>query len=82
MFYKLMIMASNGVEFSLGSTMVKQVDSVAMSSPLGPVLANNLVGYHETNFFNESCSQDLRGWYKRRVDTFSLFITEELALSF
>ena len=77
-FYELMIMATKGVEFSFGKTMFKQVDGVAMGSPLGPVLANIFVGYHETIFFNESCSQDLPEWYKRYVDnTFSLFITEE-----
>ena len=58
-FYELMIMATKGVEFSFGKTMFKQVDGVAMGSPLGPVLANIFVGYHETIFFNESCYQDL-----------------------
>ena len=63
--------------------MFKQVDGVAMGSPLRPVLANIFVGYHETIFFNASCSQDLPEWYKRYVDDpFYLFITEELAGSF
>ena len=82
-FYELIITATKGDEFSFGKTMFKQVDGVAMGSPLGPVLANIFVGYHETIFFNESCSQDLPEWYKRYVDdTFSLFITEERARSF
>ena len=60
--------------------MFKQVYDLAMGSPPDPVLANIFVGYHETIFFNESCSQNLPEWYKRYVDdTFSLFITKELA---
>ena len=43
-FYELMIRATIGVEFSFGNTMFKQVDGVAIGSPLGLMLANIFVG--------------------------------------
>ena len=44
-FCELMIAATKGVEFSFGDTVFKQIDRVAMGSPLRPVLANIFVGY-------------------------------------
>ena len=41
-------MVPSGVEFSFDNVMYKQVDGVAMGSPLGPVLANIFVGYCES----------------------------------
>ena len=43
-------MATSGVAFSFNNTMYRQTDGIAMSSPLGPVLANIFVGYNEINF--------------------------------
>ena len=43
-----MLMVTTGVEFSFNDIMYKQIDGVAMGSPLGPVLANIFVGYHES----------------------------------
>ena len=37
-----------GVEFSFDGKMYKQIDGVAMGSPLGPILANIFVGYLES----------------------------------
>jgi len=47
-FRKLMLMVTNGVEFSFDNVMYKQVDGVAMGSPLGPLLANVFLGYCES----------------------------------
>ena len=46
-FRKLIQKVTAGVEFSFNDIMYQQVDGVAMGSPLGPVLANIFVGYHE-----------------------------------
>ena len=49
-FREVMLFSTRGVEFSLNNQMYKQLDGVAMGSPLGPALANILVGFHESNF--------------------------------
>ena len=46
-FTKLLRKLTSGVEFSFDKVMYRQTDGVAMSSPLGPVLANIFVGFHE-----------------------------------
>ena len=42
-----MRLATSGVEFSFNKTMFRQIDGVAMGSPLGPALANIFVGFNE-----------------------------------
>ena len=39
--------ATSCVEFSYNNVMIRQIYSVAADSPLGPALANNLMGYWE-----------------------------------
>ena len=59
-----MLLVTTGVEFSFNDVMYKQIDGVAMGSPLGPVLANVFVGYCE-------CKIDASLWpslYFRFVD--------------
>ena len=53
-FKELMLIATQRVEFSLNNQMYKQLDGVAMGSPLGPPLANIFVGFHESRLFNNS----------------------------
>ena len=44
---ELMQTATSSVEFSFNNIMHRQIDGVAMGSPLGPSLANIFVGYYE-----------------------------------
>ena len=50
---KMLLKATTEVEFSFNDDMYRQVDGVAMGSPLGPVLANIFVGFCETKIAKE-----------------------------
>ena len=52
-----MLIATRGAEFSFNNQMYKQLDGVAMSSPLGPALANIFVGFHESRIFDNTAKQ-------------------------
>ena len=73
-FKELMLVATRGVEFSFNNQMYKQLDGIAMGSPLGPALANIFVGFHESRLFNNTIKP---GVYFRYVDdTFVIFGSE------
>ena len=73
-FKELMLIATRGVEFSFNNQMYKQLDGVAMGSPLGPALANIFVGFHESRLFDNTVKP---GVYFRYVDdTFVIFSSE------
>ena len=66
-----------GVQFSFDNIMYEQIDGAAMGSPLGPILANIFVGYHESLLMERVCNPFV---YKRYVDdTFAIFETKEHA---
>ena len=80
-FVTLIEKVTKGVEFSFDNIMYKQTDGVAMGSPLGPVLANIFVGFHEQHLNLDNRLELLL--YKRYVDdTFSLHLAKEQSSKF
>ena len=74
-FRELMLIATRGVEFSFNNQMYKQLDGVAMGSPLGPAVVNTFVGFHERTLFENTTKP---GVYSRYVDDTCLIFGSEL----
>ena len=53
------------VELSFNNITFRQIDGVAMGSPLGPAPINNFVGYYENKLFASNSKAFL---YQRYVD--------------
>ena len=76
---KLLLKVTTDVEFSFDGQLYRQIDGVAMGSPLGPILANIFVGHLETSIPVD----EMPLLYDRFVDdTFSVFVDEEKARIF
>ena len=76
---KLLIKATTEVEFSFDGELYKQVDGVAMGSPLGPVLANIFMGHVESGI----PEKELPLLYDRFVDdAFAIFSDDNEADKF
>ena len=73
-FRELMLIATRGVEFSFNNQMYKQLDGVAMGSPLGPALANIFVGFHESKLFDNTVKPGV--YFRFEDDTFAIFGSE------
>ena len=69
-----MQLATSSVEFSFNNNMYRQMDGVAMGSPLGPALANIFVGYQEEKLFN--LANRPLAYFRYVDDTFALFNNE------
>ena len=74
-FVELMEMATSSVEFSFNDIMHRQIDGVAMGSPLGPALANIFVGYYESKLFQTTSKPEM--YYRYMDDTFVVFSNED-----
>ena len=74
-FVELMQTATSSVEFSFNNIMHRQIDGVAMGSPLGPSLANIFVGYYEALLFKR-VNKPLM-YYRYVDDTFAVFNDED-----
>ena len=74
-FIKLMNLATSEIEFSFSGEMYRQTDGVAMGSPLGPTLANILMGYLEESYFQNN--QKPLVYFRYVDDCFILFNNKE-----
>ncbi|VDO51390.1 unnamed protein product [Schistosoma margrebowiei] len=56
-FKKLLLMCTTDVQFQFNNTIYRQIDSVAMGSPLGPILANIFMGSLENMVLKQTISK-------------------------
>ena len=76
--YHLFKLATTESSFIFDNKLYKQIDGVAMGSPLGPTLATAFLCHFEKNWLNECPSQFKPVVYKRYVDDiFVLFKSKE-----
>ena len=65
---QLLCLATKESYFIFNGLLYKQIDGVAMGSPLGPSLANAFLSYHEKNWLN-NCLQGFKPvFYQHDVD--------------
>ena len=79
-FVELLHSATSTVEFSFDNTIYRQIDGVAMGSPLGPALTNILVGYYEEKLFSEISKPAV--YFRYVDDTFVIFQNEKESKEF
>ena len=68
----MLCMATKNVQFSFSDLMFRQIDGVAMGSPLGPILANIFVSYYENSLLSLDNSKPL-AYYRYVDDVFAIF---------
>ena len=80
---QLLSLATKESYFIFNGLLYKQIDGVAMGSPLGPSLANAFLPYHEKNWLN-NCQQGFKPVFYRRYvdDIFILFKSNDHLKSF
>ena len=79
---KLFLFATSQTHFIFNSKFYNQIDGVAMSSPLAPVLANIFMGFHESKWLNEYYLNKPK-FYSRYVDDIlAAFGNEQDSLNF
>ena len=82
-FKELLFLATKESYFIFNRKLYKQVDGVAMSSPLGPTLANAFLVHFEKNWL-QNCPSDFKPYYYRRYvdDIFVLFTSPQYLEAF
>ena len=70
-FIEQMEYATSSVEFTFNNKMYRQIDGVAMGSPLGPAFANIFVGFYEEKLFSQIAKSQV--YFKYVDDTFVFF---------
>ena len=68
-FMELLFLATKESYFIFNGKLYKQVDGVAMGSPLGPTLANTLLVHFEKDWL-QNCPSDIKPYYCRRYVDF------------
>jgi len=82
-FRKLLNLSLNDTYFKFNNSIYKQLDGLAMGSPLSPVAANIFLNFFETSILNRCPSNIKPSFYKRYLDdTFLLFNGEQQARDF
>jgi hypothetical protein len=82
-FKKMLELASLDMHFIFNSTLYKQVDGVAMGSPLGPTLANAFMCYWEEKWLSDCPTSFKPLMYRRYVDDiFLIFSSPEHHIPF
>lgn len=66
--FQLLNMATSESSFIFNDSLYKQVDGVAMGSPLGPTLANAFLCHHEESWLNNCPAEFKPMVYRRYVD--------------
>ena len=79
-FIELMEIATKSVSFSFNEVMYCQIDGISMGSPLGPILANIFLGFHERQLLKKFPKPFIYWCYVD--DTFVSFSSRSEALNF
>ena len=79
-FRELMDISTTSVDFLFNENIYRQVDGVAMGSPLGPTLANIFVGCYEQKLFTDTARPSV--YFRYVDDTFAIFSSSKDCLMF
>ena len=79
---KLFEFATSGTHFLFDGSYYDQIDGVVMGSPLGPVLANLFMGFHEKRWLDQFQFCDVLLYHRYVDNIISLFNSEQDADEF
>ena len=78
----LFLFVTSKIHFSFSSKFYNQIDGVAMGSPLASVLANILMGFHESKWLNEYNLNKPKFYLRYDDDILATFDNEQDSLNF